>query len=76
MAPVTQYVFAEMRRKIETFHRREWCSAQRIRITMIASGNHSIIKINGSPTVFFDAPKIALQTPISRFAETRDKYNL
>ena len=34
-------------------YRREWCSAQRIRITMIAGGNHSIIQMNGSPTVGF-----------------------
>ena len=40
-------------REIDTFHRREWCSAQRIRITMIAGGNHSIISMNASPTVFF-----------------------
>ena len=40
-------------REIDTFHRREWRSAQRIRITMIAGGNHSIISMNASPTVFF-----------------------
>ena len=40
-------------RKIGTFHCREWCSVQRIRITMIAGGNHSIISMNASPTVFF-----------------------
>ena len=39
-------------RKIDTFYRREWCSAQRIGITMIAGGNHSIISMNASPTVF------------------------
>ena len=53
MAPVGQYVFAEVRSNIGRFHCREWCSAQRIRITMIASGNHSIIQMNGSPTVGF-----------------------
>ena len=39
--------------EIGTMYRREWCSAQRIRITMIAGGNHSIIQMNGSPTVGF-----------------------
>ena len=38
---------------IGTFHHRKWCSAQRIRITMHAGGNHSIISMNGSPTVIF-----------------------
>ena len=48
-----------------TFYRREWCSAQRIRITMIAGGNHSIISMNASPTV--GSHRIAIsdvQTPI------------
>ena len=53
MPPAYTLRFRLTVRKIGTFHRREWCSAQRIRITMIAGGNHSIISMNASPTVFF-----------------------
>ena len=53
MPPAHMVRFRRNAEKTGTFHRREWCSAQRIRITMIASGNHSIIQMNASPTVFF-----------------------
>ena len=53
MPPAHMVHFRRNAEKTGTFHRREWCSAQRIRITMIASGNHSIILMNASPTVFF-----------------------
>ena len=53
MPPAYTVRFRLTVRKIGTFHRREWCSAQRIRITMIAGGNHSIVSMNASPTVFF-----------------------
>ena len=52
MPPVGQYVFAEMPRKAVTSHRREWCSAQRIRIIMIAGVNHTIIQNNASHTAW------------------------
>ena len=57
MPPEYTVQFAEMRSKIGKFHRREWCSAQRIRITMIAGGNHSIVSMNASPTVFSAFPE-------------------
>jgi hypothetical protein len=36
-------VFADTAGEFVRFYRRAWCSAQRIKITMIASGNHTII---------------------------------
>ena len=53
MPPANAVRFRRNAQKIGTMYRREWCSAQRIRITMIAGGNHSIISMNGSPTVLF-----------------------
>ena len=52
MPPGYAVRFRQNARKTGTLYRREWCSAQRIRITMIAGGNHSIISMNASPTVF------------------------
>ena len=66
MPPAYTLRFRLTVRKIGTFHRREWCSAQRIRITMIAGGNHSIISMNASPTVFFSVSETDCQTPICR----------
>ena len=54
MPPGYAVRFRRNAQKIRTLYCREWCSAQRIRITMIAGGNHSIISMNGSPTVLFE----------------------
>ena len=63
MPPGYAVCFRQNARNTGTFPCREWCSAQRIRITMIAGGNHSIISINASPTVFF-----------ATFPKQRDKH--
>ena len=53
MAPVGRYVFAEMWGKSEQCTAGSGAPRSESEFTMIAGGNHSIIPINGSPTVIY-----------------------